>query len=175
MSGSGHPSVDRRQMILDRLVELLQGFTIQLTGTTLSGPLETQFVHNRGELPSEKAPGVILLDADEARDPRFTAKPSGRNTPIRPQVMRMTPEIYLVLDVRKPLNQNVGTDLGLARAKLLALIMLDPVLSQIVGANGDIVYDGCLTDLARNRTMRGQMGVSFTFVYPLNPTDLSGA
>jgi hypothetical protein len=173
MSGSEHPSVDRRQMILDRLVELLQGFTIQLTGTTLSGPLTTQFVHNRGELPSEKAPGVILLDADEARDPRYIAKPPGRAmTPVRVQVMRMTPEIYLVLDVRKPLNQNVGKDLGAARAALLRLVMLDPVLSQIVGSNGEIVYDGCLTDLARNRVMKGQMGVSFTFVYPLSPYDL---
>lgn len=174
MSGSEHPSVDRRALILNRLVELLKDFTIHLTGDTLSGPVATQFVHNRGELPSEKAPGIILLDADEARDPRFTAKPSGRNTPMRPQVMRMTPEIYVVLDVRKPLNKNVGEDLNTARAKLLNLVMLDPQLSQIVGANGDIVYDGCLTDLARNRTMKGQMGVSFTFVYPLNPTDLNG-
>jgi hypothetical protein len=173
MSGSEHPSVDRRDMILDRLVELLQDFTIQLTGTTLSGPLATQFVHNRGELPSDKAPGVILLDADEARDPRFTPRQPGRAvTPVRSQVMRMTPEIYLVLDVRKPLNENVGKDLSKARAALLSLVMLDPILSQIVGSNGEIIYDGCLTDLARNRVMKGQMGVSFTFVYPLSPYDL---
>jgi hypothetical protein len=173
MSGSGHPSVDRRAMILDRLVELLQNFTIQLTGTTLSGPVTTQFVHNRGELPSDKAPGVILLDADEARDPRLVARAPGRSTtPVRPQLMRMTPEIYIVLDVRKPLNENVSTDLSKARAALLSLVMLDQQLAQIVGANGEIVYDGCLTDLARNRVMKGQMGVSFTFVYPLSPYDL---
>jgi hypothetical protein len=175
--------VDRRAMIIGRLVELFSGFTVQLQGDGISGPVSidpTLFVHNRGELPGTqsgaepKIPGLILLDADEVKDPRFVPKDVGRQLPIAPQVMRMTPEIYIVLDVRKPNNINVGEDLNTARAALLDLILHDSVLQSIVGANGQIIYDGCVTDLARNRTMRGQMGLSITFVYPLIPGQLLG-
>lgn len=169
---------DRRSLIIERLVELMANFTIQLAGGPLNPGLAIKqgaFEHNRGELPAEKVPGVILLDADETRDQRFTAVP-GRQLPVLPQVMRMTPEIYIVLDVRKPPNdENVGEDLNTVRAALLNLVLHDEPLQTLVGANGQIIYDGCVTDLARNRTMKGQMGLSITFVYPFNPNALIGA
>jgi hypothetical protein len=167
-------------MIINRLVELLSSFTCQLQGDHLSGPLmidPSLFVHNRGELPSSpepKVPGLVLLDADEVKDPRFVQAQPGRKLPMGTQVMRMTPEIYIVLDVRKPNNTNVGEDLNTARAAILDLIMHDEVLTALVGDNGQITYDGCVTDLARNRTFRGQMGLSITFVYPLLPGELVG-
>jgi hypothetical protein len=87
-------------------------------------------------------------------------------------MMKMTPEIYVVLDVRKPQNKNVGEDLSVARSAILKAILGDKTLSTITGSNGSINYDGCITDLARNRQLQGQMGVSFTFSYPWLPGEV---
>ncbi len=170
-------AIDRRTDILARLVELLGNLTIPLLGDPLNGPISItpdKFVHNRGELPAEKVAALSLLDADETRDPRLTQN-SGRQTEVAPSLMRMTPEIYIVLNVRKPGNINVGEDLNTARAAVLNAILNDAELSRLCGSNGGMIYDGAVTDLARNRTMRGQMGVSVTFVYPFYPKGLIGA
>lgn len=167
--------VDRRALVIERLVTLLSGITIPLLGDPMNGPLTLtpdMFVHNRGELPAELLPGITLLDADETRDPRVMVMPQGRALPVSPSLMRMTPEIYIVLNVRKPGNENVGEDLNTARAAILNLVLHDATLVQIVGMNGQITYDGCITDLARNRTMRGQMGMSITLTYPFIPNEL---
>lgn len=162
-------AVDRRVLILQELESLLGGLTINLTtGVIPAG----NFVRNRNELPKELVPGVILLDGDEVSDPRFRQAAQGRQAGIPPQIMRMTPEIYVVLDVRKPHNKNVGEDLSIARVAIMKAILGDKTLSTIVGANGSIYYDGCITDLARNRTMQGQMGLSFTYTYPWLPGEV---
>jgi hypothetical protein len=162
---------DRRALILARLKELLSGLTVTLTdGTTIAAG---NIVHNRDELPKEKVPGIILLDADEVKDPRFPTR-DGRGMPPSPGMMRMTPEIYIVLDVRKPQNTNVGEDLNLARAEILRLVLHDTALQTITGS-GDIVFDGCYTDLARNRQMKGQMGLAITFSYPFIPGEFTAA
>jgi len=163
--------VDRRQLILDRLVTLLSGLTIQLsTGTIPAGNI----VHNRDELPKELVPGIILLDADEVRDFNFPSM-QGRSERPGPGILKMTPEIYVVLDVRKPKNVLVGQDLGLARVAIINLILHDRDLQAITGSSGSILYDGCVTDLARNRQMKGQMGLSFTFSYPFIPDEFAAA
>ncbi len=163
---------DRRAEILGRLEELLSGLTITLSG----GNIPTgNFVHNRNELPAGKVPGIILLDADEVQDPRAIKAADGRQLQPGVQLMKMTPEIYVVLEVRKPANTNGGEDLQAARGAILAAIFTDGQLQGIVGSNGGISYDGCVTDLARNRMMQGQMGLSITFVYPLFPQELQSA
>lgn len=152
-------------------MEILSGMTVVLTeGTIPPGNV----VHNRDELPAEKVPGIILLDADEIKDARFPQN-SGRGLPTGPGMMKMTPEIYIVLDVRKPHNKNVGEDLDLARAEIIRLVLHDTDLQTITGSSGSIVYDGCFTDLARNRHMRGQMGISITFGYPFIPGEFAAA
>lgn len=155
---------DRRAEIIARQFTVLSGLNIALTaGTIAAGHL----VHNRNELPKELVPGVILLDADEVADPRLAPPlPAGRQMPPRDKMMRMTTEIYIVLDQRKPHNEKVGEDLNLARAAIVFAMLTDRALQDLCGANGEICYDGCVTDLARNRTMQGQMGLSITFVYP---------
>jgi hypothetical protein len=163
------PLLDRRTDILAQVETLLNGLTITLSDGTIPA---ANFVHNRNELPAALVPGIILLDADEVSDPRGIQAPPGRGGPPGAKLMRMTPEIYVVLDVRKPNNVNVGEDLNKARLAILGTILNDKTLQQIVGANGQISYDGCVTDLARNRTMQGQLGISVTFVYPLVPGEL---
>lgn len=161
---------DRRALILAQAFDLLKGLTVTLnSGTIPAGNI----VHNRNELPAEMVPGLIFLDADETRDPRVADLSLGRNLPPGPSLMRMTPEIYIVLDVRKPQNTKVGDDLNLARAAILNILLHDPVLQALTGANGSICYDGCVTDLARNRKMEGQMGLSITFTYPFVPDEFS--
>jgi len=163
---------DRRALILARLFEILSNLDVTLTdGTHIAAG---NIVHNRDELPKEKVPGIILLDADEVKDPRFPQM-SGRSERSGPGMMKMTPEIYVVLDVRKPQNTNVGEDLNLARAAILNLILHDPDLATFTGSAGSIVFDGCYTDLARNRQMKGQMGLSITFGYPFIPDELVNA
>jgi hypothetical protein len=160
---------DRRTDILAQCETLLGSLTITLSSGIIPAG---NFVHNRNELPKELVPGIIQLDADEVSDPRGIQMPPGRRGPPGARLMRMTPEIYVVLDVRKPNNVNVGEDLNKARLAILGVILNDPTLQRIVGDNGQISYDGCVTDLARNRTMQGQLGVSITFVYPLVPGEL---
>jgi hypothetical protein len=156
---------------LARLETILSGLVITIsTGTIPAG----NFVRNRDELPGEKVPGIILLDADETKDPRFPANPGRQGRP-GPGMMKMTPEIYVVLDVRKPQNKNVGEDLILARAAIMDAVMHDATIQAYVGSGGTIVYDGCYTDLARNRQMKGQMGLSFTFGYPFIPDEFAAA
>jgi hypothetical protein len=163
--------MDRRSAITERLYDLLAGLDVTLSdGAIAAGNI----VRNRNELPAGKVPGIIVLDADEVKDPR-SPDISGRNMPVGPSLVRMTPEVYIVLNVRKPNNANVGQDLNVARAEILRLVLHDPQLSALVGANGAITYDGCVTDLARNRTMQGQMGLSITFTYPLLPGELVAA
>lgn len=168
---------DRREAILLRLAELLANIgPVNLLGGP-NGPnviAPGNFVHNRNELPQELVPGVILLDADEVRDLKQAQPPPGlqQSRGMPDAIFKMTPEIYVVLDVRKPDNTNVGPDLNIARLAILGEIFGDTQLWQIVGANGNIVYDGCVTDLARNRTMQGQMGISITFSYPLKRSEI---
>lgn len=157
--------MDRRDRILDELETLLSSLTIELTtGVIPAG----NFLRNRDELPKELVPGIILLDADELRDPRFPTN-QGRGGPPGPGYMKMTPEVYIVLEVRKPHNKLVGKDLNKARNAIIAAVYGDKTLQQLTGEGGSIQYDGAITDLARNRTMRGQMGLSFTFGYPFIP------
>jgi len=68
----------------------------------------------------------------------------------------------------------VGKDLNTARLAILAAVLPDKQLQNIVGPNGNIVYDGCVTDLASNRTMKGQLGLSITFTYPLIQNEYAG-
>jgi hypothetical protein len=161
---------DRRELILERLLAILTGLSIPLSGGP-NGPRTIaagNIAHNRGELLANRVPGIILLDADEVRDSRATPLPQGQQASrVRDQVMKMTPEIYVVLDVRGIENQNVGKDLNEARRAILAVVLPDKTLQDLVGANGGITYDGSVTDLARNRTMKGQLGISITFTYPL--------
>jgi hypothetical protein len=159
---------DRRQLILDRLAELLPTLSIELSTGVI--PVKN-FVRNRDELPQELVPGIILLDADESRDPRFPDN-TGRNVRSGPGMMKMLPEVYVVLEVRKPHNLNVGQDLNVARAAIVYAVTHDDQLDAICGSSGGITFEACITDLARNRQMRGQMGLSFTFSYPFIPDEL---
>lgn len=158
---------DRRDLILKELEDALATMDpiILMTGE----PIATgNIVRNRNQLPAEKTPGIILLDADETRDLRFPQN-QGRGGPPGSGMMIMRPEVYVVLDVRQPPNKNVGQDLDIARAAIIATVLKNKNLQLLTGSGGVISYDGCITDLARNRQMKGQMGLMFSLGYPFIP------
>jgi hypothetical protein len=171
---------DRRQEILDRLEALLSGMTISLAGdgSTTSTPAlipAGNFVRNRNELPADKLPGIILLDADEVNDYSLVPKSGRVMSQMATQILKMTPEIYIVLDTgRKPHNKNAGKDLNLARLAIMGKIIPDSTIQELCGSFGKVVYDGSITDFARNRVMKGQMGLSITFSYPLIAAEVVG-
>lgn len=149
---------------------MLSNLTVDLLGGP-NGATQIKpgnIVKNRGELQADKLPGIIVLAADEVKDSRTLKVPPGMLQNRMPvQLMRMTPEIYVQLDTRPVGNEHVLDDLEAARLAILNAICVDDELWKIVGPNGDITYDGCVTDLARNRQMKGQLGISVTFTYPL--------
>jgi len=161
--------VDRRALILSTLEGTLSSMDIELSNGKIAAG---NFVHNRDQLSPEKTPGIILLDGDEKGYGQ--PLPQGRVAPIpmSTRLVVMMPEIYVVLDYRKPQNKNVGDDLTVARQAIVNAIMNEPTMKQVCGSNGRIDYEGCITDLARNRAMHGQMGLSFSFIYPWIPLEL---
>ena len=161
--------IDRRGLILSTLNAMLPALQIP----TSWGPIPVEnYVHNRNELTEERRPGVILLDGDETGDPRVPVPVPGRSPSIMPRMMRMTPEIYVVMDDRKPQNIGITEDLALARSVIVKAILTHPTLLDAVTTNGQIIYEGCVTDFARNRTNEGQMGLLFEFVYPFIPGEI---
>jgi len=169
---------DRRELVLERLAAILSGLNIPILG----GPEPAKvtlipagnFVRNRNELGDKQVPGIILLDADEVQVPYRRPERGQIERGVPDTIMKMTPEIYVVLDVRGITNENVGQDLNAARLAILSAVLPDQELQKIVGSNGDVCYDGSVTDLARNRTMKGQLGISLTFKYPLRLTEYRG-
>jgi hypothetical protein len=127
------------------------------------------FVRNRGELPVDKRPGVIQLDAHEIAD--IKAFDRGR-VAASPNIIRLSPEIYITLEGRKPDNLAVGRDLNSIRVSILKAVLLDETLQGLVSSNGEIRYESCVTDLARGQNMDGEMGLVISFAYPLIPKEL---
>lgn len=152
---------DRRQLVLDRLFAILQGIDgVQFVG------------RNRKELPQEKRPAILLFDAHEVRvDASERAMPRGRLV-ASPSIVRMAPEIWLVLDQKKPHNEGVGSLLNSLRLEVLKAVLRDDTLQSILGDNGEIRYEGCETDLSRQDAMNGEMGLAIGFIYPLIPSEL---
>jgi hypothetical protein len=147
---------DKREDILARLVEV----AADVSGVVFAG-------RNVGNIDDEDRPAIVIMDADEAADESDPVNVP-RGTSVKRRV-GLTPEIYILLG-DKP--ENIGTELNAFRAKLIKAVLTDATLQGIVGTNGAIRYEGCATALSRGRSMEGEMGVSFTFSYILNPAEL---
>lgn len=146
--------MSKREDILARLVVICSA----LEGVTLCA-------RNRDELSDRQRPAVIILDADEVA---IEGEPKRANA-AGPQIISMTPEIYILISGTP---ETVGTELNAMRAALVSAVLTDETLRTITGANGSIRYEGCATGLARGRSMEGEMGVSLSFQYPFNPNTL---
>lgn len=127
-----------------------------------------EFVHNR-QLTTDKRPGIQLLDADEIADRAAFGRGRPNNSP---NLVTMTPEIYVILENKKPANPLIGDELDEFTATLLKAVITDPELNELVGSNGEIRYDGFATDLGEDRAIEGKARVGISFVYVFRPTEL---
>jgi hypothetical protein len=143
--------MSKREDILARLVVVCSG----IEGVVLCA-------RNRDEISDRQKPAIIIMDADEAAIEGEPKRPG-------PQIISMTPEIYILLSGEPA---TVGTELNAMRAALLSAVLNDATLRTITGPNGAIRYEGCATGLSRGRSMEGEMGVSLSFQYPFNPNNL---
>lgn len=147
---------DKRESILVRLLEISKG----IDGIQAA-------YRNKDEIGEKLRPAIVILDADEASN-------DGDNNRGRPfaslRRVTMTPEIYIILG-GKP--ETVGTDINALRSKLIKAILTDTTLAGIVGTSGGMSYEGCITSLARGRTMEGECSILFSFTYILNPSELA--
>ena len=146
---------DKRESILARLALVL---------AAVDG-IEAVF-RNRIEIPENKRPAAVILDADETQ--ADTQIPEGRGRPIgaSPCLMAMTPEIYLLTG---DAPASIGTDLNDLRTKVLKAVLQDETLISLC-KDGDITYLGFTTGLASGRSMEGEAGISFQFQYVLFPS-----
>jgi hypothetical protein len=150
---------DRREQVLTAILAALK----EVSGVQ-------SVIRNRGALLADMRPAVVLLDGDEnSRDP----PPQGRGQlSLSPNLIDLTPEIYVVMDTRLPQNEGIGEDMNALRVLILTALMSNAALIAVLGSNGDIKYDGCETDMASGRSMEGQMHLRLTFTYVLRPSEL---
>jgi hypothetical protein len=148
--------MDRREAILSRIFALLD---------SVSG---IPAYRNRGNVLVDKRPALVLLDGiEDARDDlRGRGRPSHT-----PNVIIMRPEIYIALRPQLD-NEGVGEELNALRGAILKLILTDATLAGLHTRNGEIFYNGCLTDLAQNEPMDGLMSLLLLIAYPFMPEEL---
>jgi hypothetical protein len=159
---------DKREMILSRLFTVLQGVPGVATDPETGGPC---VYRNRDELPDNKRPGILLLDANEVAEEK--AKDRNRLSK-SPDLVMIKPEIYVTLTTAKPQNEGQGEALSAMRSAVLKAVLLDDTLNDLcgVGKGGEMQYAGSLTDMARGQPMEGEIGIMISFTYIFKPTEL---
>jgi hypothetical protein len=145
---------DRREAILVRVKEILE---------TIFG--EGHAFRNRLRIPDELLPAGVVLDGDETPDESAYGRGRPANGPV---VCVMTPEIYAFCQNRA---DQVGTDVNVKRAAIIKAILSDATLIGLC-KDGDIRYQGFATGFAYGRSLEGEMGLQFAFIYMLRPTQL---
>jgi len=145
--------IDKREQILTRLFEIMNTVT----------DFETH-ARNRGLMDQDMRPAIILLDGSEVV--RTASKTDHIGHPkISVMLLTMRPQIFIVLKFKKPQNDGLGEELNAFRIKVMDAIIQDTDLSAIIGSNGNIVYEGCDTDLESGRMVEGQMQIKLAITY----------
>lgn len=157
-------SLDKREAILERMLALLQ------TVNSVTPPFSV--FRNRGEIPTEKLPALVLLDGRE--DLKYPAMTHTRGGAVVPTVFDLKPQVFVVLKPRDDINNvGVGEELSATRMQILKAFIQDDELRAMLGSNGEINYLGHETDLQTGAAMVGQMQLNFQLSYVFNPNDLN--
>lgn len=157
-------SLDKREVILERMLALLQ---------TVNGmDLALSVFRNRAEIPIEKLPALVLLDGKENLN--NPAMPHTRGGALVPTVFDLTPQVFIVLRPRDDIhNVGIGEELSGLRMQVLKAFIQDDDLRGLLGSNGEINYLGHETDLQTGSTVQGQMQLNFQLSYVFDPNDLN--
>jgi hypothetical protein len=151
---------DKRELILVRLKGILEDVKTELSVVTVA--------RNRGLLKNEKRPALVVLDGDE-RFRLTNDRHRGRAGMMAPSIQIMNPEIYILLDEARPITDETGTKLNQMRIVLVHAIATDSALATLVGSNGNVVYNGCVTDLKSGGALSGEMKLDFAIQYVFDP------
>lgn len=140
---------DRRSEIMQRLEDILRGVVGQ-----------TALFRHREEAPEEPRPAILLNDGDENAEENVSLGPA-RGTKMSP--VTMTPEIVLYTSGQ---SRQMAADLAELRRDVIAAVLNDTTLREIVGANGDIRYLGFINSNQFGRRFVGGGIVSIAITYP---------
>jgi hypothetical protein len=152
---------DRREEILQRLMAILASLnTIPLFGGTPGA------FRNRGQIPPDKLPALVLLDGIENQK----ISTEGKGGAKVPTVYTLEPQIFILLRPRETIeNAGVGEELSTMRAQVLKAIIYDDSLNNLLGANGEVNYDGHDSDLQNGNAMEGAMQLRLRLMYVFDP------
>lgn len=170
-------TVGTREQIIDRIVTVLGG----ISGVRVAA-------RNRADLADvagtgiEVFPAIVLLDGAEMMLSSILPQ---KSVLMPPALMRLRPEIFVLLRQRDDVKNTtldgqpapVGPELSFWRDAVLSALINDSVLvgdggrtsGGLLTTSGQIVYQGCQTDMASGRTLWGQLQVFIDFHYPWFP------
>jgi hypothetical protein len=170
--------MDRRERIIARIYALL----VTLPGVGVAADGTPAVYRDRGEVPEGVKPAVIFLDGRG----RLRTPVNRTNVQIMPpSIQSLNPQIFVLLEMRDNVLTNeqlsgqpapVGPELSGWRNNVLALITQDDTLGALVGANGQISFDGETTDMETGSSMGvkgAELRFDFTLTYPLDPAQLN--
>ncbi len=147
---------DLREAVLVRLLAVYQG----VEGIAAAA-------RNATDVPGLARPALLLHDGAENQ----LDKPDNERQ-ARFQRIQMMPETTLLVGAQ---SADVGTLHNLYRARLVKAVVADAtdgVLFALLGASGEVKYDGCQLEPATAESKEGRMMVNFVFTYPLRISDL---
>lgn len=142
-------SVDRREQILARLVEIMK-----------TVPGIDNVYRNQGDISDSARPASRVFDGGESLSDRMLAPQLSRAG----GVMTMHPVVTLELG-GKP--EEIGSALNAARLKAIKAVLTDAPLAAVAGANGRVNYTGCETSLVPDGKGGIDMLLNFAIAYPL--------
>lgn len=171
-------SVNRKELILRRMLAVYR---------TVPGLKQVDghgsAWRNRGLLPNEWRPGIILLDGSlRIRQNTTVGLKTNRSymddisSRVVPAEMTLLPQTFILLQVRENQdNEGVGEELSQFETSLLAMLMHDDELWDLLGGggSGNIEYRGNDTDMQTGSSMEGQMQLEVALTYPFDPAELT--
>ena len=157
---------DRREEIITKVESLL---------ATVSGIVAVH--RDRFSVKDTDLPAAVILDGRE----EIRTELRGHSlVPMTPAMVTLYPQIWVLLKPRDTdtnltlagVSAPIGPEISTYRTRVLKAIITDSDLAASLGANGQIEYTGCDTDMQSGSSMAGQVQLHFAFTYFLNPAEL---
>ena len=157
---------DIRELIILRLLAIFS----EIDGVFVDADNVKSVFRDRGVVPTEIRPAILLLDGKETRRTPHLSVVTIEHI----AEFILEPQIFVVLPTPKPEDvEDLGPLLSEWRVKVLSAIFSDDTLAGILGSNGVIEYKGSQTDMADGMLMEGVIQLDFGFTYLFDPNDLT--